>query len=132
MESVIKLHFINSQFYKNYQNIDCVIMYFKQIKNKYDSFKIKYNEFNELNKYNTNSNICNDILKRKIIIKHNIKKYVKYSNNIDDDFITSVNIGYIKNIITLIKNGANIHVNDDLALKVCSRCGHSEIVKIFC
>ena len=42
MNSKIEISFQNSQFYKNYNNIDQVILHFKTIKNEYSSSKNKY------------------------------------------------------------------------------------------
>ena len=72
---------------------------------------------------------CNLILNEQIKISHNIKKYVKYSNDINQDFIKSVKIGNIKNIKILIKNGADIHYNNNYALRFSSENGHIEVVK---
>lgn len=103
--------------------------------------------------------ICNNILNEKIKIGENIKKYVKYSTNIDIDFINSIKNGNFKNIRTLIKygadvnrldgsaliyssmfghiqtvkflfkHGANVHSQNDLSLKIASQNSHTEVVK---
>ena len=138
MDSKIEKSFQNSQFYRNYNNADFVILKFQKIKNDYTESKNKYkNELQNkgLDKIITNlshkNNIdnCNKILLEKIKISHNIKKYVKYSKNINDDFIISVNIGNIKNIEILLKNGADIHDRDDRALRWSSYNEHIEVVK---
>ena len=63
-------------------------------------------------------------MEEKIKSSKDIKKYAKYSNNINDDFIKSVQIGNIKNIDILIKNGADIHLEDDFVLKFSSINGN--------
>ena len=59
MNSKIEKSFQNSQFYRNYNNIDTVILKFKKIKNGYDSSKIKYkNEMiSIIKKLNNKNNI---------------------------------------------------------------------------
>jgi hypothetical protein len=93
------------------------------------------NEFSNLfvNKINIDKiklNSYQKILDKKIKLSKDIKKYVKYSKNINDDFIKSVKIRNIKNIYTLIKNGADIHVNDDYSFKLSSENGRIDVVKI--
>lgn len=172
MNSKIEKSFQNSQFYKNYNNIDNVILKFKKIKNEYKSSKNKYkNEMisiidilnknqvqskflkkiitflsdkygsnileNYLNvlfhiKININENkldSCRKILNKKINISHDIKKYIKYSENINDNFIRSIKIGNIKNINFLINNGVDIHYKNDKALTISSKHGNIEVVK---
>ena len=129
MNSKIEKSFQNIQFYRNYNNIDNIISIFKKIKNDYNSSKNKYKnvlmmiidkfdknqikkEFLKKLRINIKLDIdlikkvsCNIILSQKINIKHDIKKYIKYSDNINIDFMNSVKIGYIKNINILIENG---------------------------
>ena len=120
MHFKIDKSFQNSRFYKNYNNIEHVILQFEKIKNEYINSKNKYkNVLNSLimlldknqitqdafqhflNKnYDKNvSDSCNKILNEKIKISHNIKKYVKYTKNINDDFMCSIEIGNIKILI---------------------------------
>ena len=143
MDSKIGISFQNSQFYRNYNNIDFVILKFQKIKNDYNSSKTKYKNYiqqeifqkialNLSTKIDSNENKSESyalILNRKINICSNIKKYVKYSNNINKDFIESVKIGNIRNINILIENGADIHADDDYAIRCSSRNGHIEVVK---
>ena len=146
MDSKIEKYFQNSQFYRNYNNIDFAILQFKKIKNEFNSSKNKYqnksisildkikteiNKFEKINKNNIdfNSDSYNIILTEKINIKHNIKKYVKYINDINKIFIKSVKIGNIRNIDILIEKGANIHTVDDYALRYSSHYEHIEVVK---
>jgi ankyrin repeat protein len=166
MYSKIEISFQNSQFYRNYNEINYILSKFRTIRNKYTESKNKYknklnNVLSPLNKNKLQNKIlektnlilfdkfdttifenkcnnyinetrldsCRKILDEKIKISKDIKKYVKYSKNIYDDFIKSVKIGNIKNINTLIKNGADIHVDDDYALRWSSKNGHIEVVK---
>jgi ankyrin repeat protein len=147
MNTIIKISFQNSQFYRNCNNIDFIISKFQKIRNEYTVTKNKYknrleNDFLEKkihilydSLYNKNNiNVTKlystmKILDEKIKLSKNIKNYVKYSNDINNDFIKSVKIGYIKNIYILLKNGANIHVNNDYALRFSSENGNFEVVK---
>ena len=189
MNSKIKESFENSRFYKNYNNIDHVILKINNIKNYYKFSKNKRKEnlisivpilFNNkikdviiedyilslIHKYGlhefkkllngSNESIhkiiynfdsinfllngiikesdfdCNErssnfsienkkvscikILNEKITIGHNIKKYVKYSENHNEDFLKSVGKYSIVNINILINNGADIHYENENAL----------------
>jgi ankyrin repeat protein len=151
MDSIIKNHFQNSKFYKNYGNVNNVLLRFKNIKSKYNQSKLKFkkrsinieNKLDEniIENYNYNFlyhttindqyyiNCCNNILNMKIKISHNIKKYVKYARNIHSIFIETVKIGIIKNVKFLVKNGIDIHFNNDKALIYSCNDGNIEIVK---
>jgi hypothetical protein len=195
MESKIKKNFTNSRFYKNYNNIDNVILHFKKIKNentsiknnyktelirfinladknnmqydfskKFISFLVKkysldcvkngldvsnkfYQIINEKNmtdkiflyeNYETKNAkilllfeliIYNNILGLKIKIGKNIKNYVKYSVDINSDFIKSIKPGNIKNINFLIEKGANIHFYKECAFNESIRIGNVSVVK---
>ena len=149
MHSKIKKSFRNSQFYRNYNEIDYVILKFQTIKNEYTQSKNKYKnklndllpllnknklsnkilfvKFDTINFENKSNNLCiNDIslnsyqkiLDEKIKISKDIKKYVKYTKNINDDFIKTVKIGTIKNVDILIKNGADIHAKGRLCAQM--------------
>ena len=126
MNNKIKEHFQNSRFYKNYNNIDHVILKFKRINNEYESSKLKYKKFLEKyifplkNKYNTKSieNLSKyemksykKILNEKLKINHSIKKYaienpislntVVFNDNGNDIFLEDVlpsNFNLEKNI----------------------------------
>ena len=93
MDSIIKKGFENSQFYKNYNNINNVLLQFKNIKSKYQQFKVNFK--NKLKRIKNNCNYkkskkyvhedqyyinsCQIILNKKINISHNIKNYIKYA-----------------------------------------------------
>jgi ankyrin repeat protein len=144
MNNKIKKHFENSRFYKNYNNINHVLLKFKKIKNEYNSSKIKSKIFSEKyifplkNKYDTNSiensskyemKSYTKILNEKLKINQSIKKYVKYSNMLDTHFLLSFKSYCIKNMNNLIDCGANIHYKDDYALRWISKKGNYEIFK---
>jgi ankyrin repeat protein len=150
MDYKIEKHFQHSQFYRNYNDINIIVSYFKKIRNEYDKSKIKCKKIldnarptfsmkfwrtdlkNRNSIYNINLSVSikgNIILSNKINIGHNIKKYVKYSDDINDDFIKSVKIGTIKNINTLIKNGARLFIRNNYALNYSSRYGNIDVVK---
>ena len=133
MNYKIEKSFQNSQFYRNYNNIENVILHFDKIKNEYTLSKDKYknsiislmkilnekqtrsnflkkmnikliekyeNKLDDVlkNEFNIDKNLsdsCRIILHKKISISHNIKKYVKFSKNTNEDFIMSVEIGNI-------------------------------------
>ena len=44
MNYKIEKSFQNSQFYRNYNNINCIILKFEKIKNEYKLSKNKYND----------------------------------------------------------------------------------------
>ncbi len=63
-----------------------------------------------------------------------IKEYlVEKGANIhaDDDYALrySARYGHFQVVKYLVENGANIHANDDLALHWSAECGHIEVVK---
>ena len=80
MDSKIDKSFRNSQFYRNYNNIDFVILKFKKIKNEFNSSKNNY-ENNLVSFIDTIKNkIKKEILKNfksNLSIKNKSKKYVK-------------------------------------------------------
>jgi ankyrin repeat protein len=135
MDSKIKKSFQNSKFYRNFNNIDFLVLKFQKIRIGYIESKIKLqNVLNVLlcNKNNIDKSKLDSyrkILEEKIKSSKDIKKYAKYSNNINDDFVKSVQIGNIKNIDTSIKNGADIHAENDLVLKFSSINGNLDVVQ---
>ena len=139
MNSKIKKSFQNSRFYRNYNNIDQIVLKFEKINNEYIESKNKYKNFHDKfelndiyhNKINVDKHLYSmrKILNEKINISCSIKKYVKYSESINDDFIKSVKIGDIKNINILLENGANINFKDDYAIRLASMNGNIELFK---
>ena len=142
MCSKIESGFKNSQYYRNYNEINYVILKFQMIKNVYIESKTEYknqlkNKILEKTKlisikkfdktiFENKSNnlfinkIClnsyQKILDEKIKISKDIKKYIKYSKNINEDFIKSVKIGNIKNIDILIQNETDNHIYNDYVI----------------
>lgn len=114
----------NSITIKNTLNKDKIKKIFLEKLNLY--FYVKFSiRINKLvyQQYDKNINIldsCKIILENMIKISHSIGKYIKYSENINDDFVKSVKIGNVKIINSLIKNGANIHHKNDYALRFSS------------
>ncbi len=184
MENKIANSFTNSRYYRNYRDIDNIILRFKEIRTEYNDFKCNYHdnivkfghrlikntkqEFLEKyllyvkkyeynikytknntryygNYYNRTISInCfnfiikeNDykitnlqkILNEKINIGHSIKKYIKYSKNIDEDFLKSVEIGIMKNIIDFIGLGANVNYKNNKALSIATEYGRADVVE---
>ena len=123
----------NSIIFKNTLNKDKIK---KNILEKLNlCFYVKFSK--RINKivyqqYNKDINVldsCKIILENMIKISHSIGKYIKYSENINDDFVKSVKIGNIKIINSLIKNGANIHHKNDYALRFSSYNRNVDAVK---
>jgi hypothetical protein len=170
MNSKIEKSFQNSQYYRNYNEINQVVLKFEKIKNEYNKSKKKYknNLISIINTLNNNKiqqkyiknllnrnksvifeeelnnsisneiyidenilNSCRKILDEKINISHYIKKYVKYSENINEVFIKSIKIGNIKNINFLIKCGEDIQNLNDYAFRKSSKYGNIDAIKFF-
>lgn len=103
-----------------YEN--CTPEYF--LKNKHlDKRKLKNNDkmTKLLNQLDTYGNILN----QKLEIGHSIKKYLKYSNDINETFIETVKSGYVKNVKHAYNYGADIHHDHNLALTL-SFSSHKE------
>ena len=80
MNSKIEKSFQNSQFYRNYNNIDTIILKFKKIKNEYTESKNKYKNnlisiVNTLNKNQIQSNFYDKFNKKINIEEHILNSY---------------------------------------------------------
>ena len=49
--------------------------------------------------------------------------------NLEQQHILASKDGYLENVKKMIKNGANVHVDDDKALRYAVENGHLEVVK---
>lgn len=107
--------------YKN-----CTPEYFME--NRFlDKNRLKNNK--KMDKFFNKFSSYQKILKGKIELKHNIKKYVKFSDNITDTLFGVATSGNLKNFKNLANNWTDIHVNNDYALVLASIYGHLGIVK---
>lgn len=111
----------NEFIYKN-----CTPSYF--LKHDINPSKISKNK--KMDTLISNLNSYRKILNKKIKIGSSIKKYVKYTEDINEDFIKAIKVGNMKNIIILIKNGANIHYENENALIDSIRYNRLDIVKV--
>ena len=129
----IKTYFKNSQFYKNYKNIDFILSMFKKIKHNYSLSKNKRNirlySLKNCTKKTNKNNSINKILDLKMNIGHNIKNYIKTTDNLNNIFLKSIEIGYFKNINILIKFGADIHYENGKAILLACKNGNINLVK---
>ena len=128
MYSKIEKSFRNSQFYKNYNEINYVNLKFQMIKNEYTKSKPKYN--NKLNNLFLSSN--KNQLKNKILEKTNLILFDKFDttnfeNKSNNLFINEIKLNsYIKILYEKIKISKDIkkyvkyskNINDDFIKSV--------------
>ena len=109
------LKFDNNIFFYNYIPLKYILN--KQID------KNKVNIYEELKSYRI-------ILKQKIKINHCVKKYIKYSDNINRYLIKTIKQQCDKNTKNLIKYGANIHTNKEKVMIISIVSNNIKIIKI--
>jgi ankyrin repeat protein len=110
----------------------CVPEYYVKNKDKLDKNKIKNRH---MKKFFNNLDYYQDLLILKMnfkidIMKHKYFIWIKNSNkNLDLLFIDAIENKNIKCAKKLLENGANIHKNDDYALRLSSQHGYIDVVK---
>ena len=72
---------------------------------------------------------CIIILEEMIKIGHCIKKYAKYSFDVNKSFLEAAEVDYVKNLMILISHGADIHVDNDKALVLADKNNHIDVIK---
>lgn len=123
---LIKSHFKNSRYYKNYGNIDHVILKFQNMKK--NRLKIRHKNNSDIESIDI-INSSRIILNKMILCSKNAKKYIKFSENINNDLLRSIDSQYIKNIKNFIKNGADVNMNSNYPIVYAIKNQNYEIVK---
>ena len=98
----------------------------------------KFNFISHINKYLSNDYNIIKYFKSLLLtaIKYNIYNLVLFVLNnsskfeIDDGLVLASENGYLEIVKLLLKNGANVHAENDYALIWASRNGHFEVVKL--
>lgn len=72
---------------------------------------------------------CIIILNEMIKIGHNIKKYAKYSFDVNKSFLEAAEVDFVKNLMILVSHGADIHVENDKAFELADKNNYVAIMK---